>query len=159
GLKLRPESVVPGTGFHLAFAASTRAQVDQFHAAALQHGGKDNGPPGLRPEYEPNYYAAFVIDPDGYRIEAVTKAAEKRRGIFARELLRGARALPLALRRRPSPLHRAPQIPTRDGSIRLPARAVLLEILTRRQIALPEGDRKSLPDPIVVHRKHVRASE
>ncbi|HWK52696.1 MAG TPA: VOC family protein [Steroidobacter sp.] len=75
-LKLVPEGItIPGTGFHLAFAASQREQVDRFHAAALEHGGRDNGPPGLRPEYGPHYYAAFVIDPDGYRIEAVLNTA------------------------------------------------------------------------------------
>ena len=61
----------PGAGFHLAFAAPSRAAVDAFHAAALAHGGVDNGAPGLRPDYGAAYYAAFVIDPDGYHIEAV----------------------------------------------------------------------------------------
>jgi len=61
-------------GFHLAFAATTRAKVTAFHKAALCAGGRDNGAPGLRPEYGPNYFAAFVIDPDGYRLEAVCKA-------------------------------------------------------------------------------------
>lgn len=61
----------PGPGFHLAFAAPSREAVDQFHAAALAHGGQDNGAPGPRPDYGPYYYAAFVIDPDGHRIEAV----------------------------------------------------------------------------------------
>ena len=56
---------------HLAFAAETREQVDDFHRAALKAGGKDNGSPGLRPHYHPNYYAAFVIGPDGHNIEAV----------------------------------------------------------------------------------------
>ena len=55
---------------HLAFQAQDRAMVDAFHAAALAHGGKDNGAPGLR-AYHPNYYAAFVLDPDGNNIEAV----------------------------------------------------------------------------------------
>lgn len=64
---------VPGRGFHLAFSADSRAAVDCFHDAALRHGGRDNGAPGLRPDYGEHYYAAFVIDPDGYRIEAVTK--------------------------------------------------------------------------------------
>ncbi len=63
----------PSPGFHLAFAAKTRAEVAAFHSAALRAGGKDNGAPGLRPEYGPAYYAAFIIDPDGYEIEAVTK--------------------------------------------------------------------------------------
>jgi catechol 2,3-dioxygenase-like lactoylglutathione lyase family enzyme len=56
---------------HLAFIAETRQQVDDFYRAALAAGGKDNGPPGLRPNYNANYYAAFVIGPDGHNIEAV----------------------------------------------------------------------------------------
>ena len=65
----------PGPGFHLAFTAPTREAVVAFHQAALKHGGKDNGAPGFRPGYGPNYYAAFVADPDGYRIEAVINAS------------------------------------------------------------------------------------
>ena len=56
---------------HLAFVAENRQQVDAFYRAALEAGGKDNGAPGLRPQYNANYYAAFVIDPDGHNIEAV----------------------------------------------------------------------------------------
>jgi catechol 2,3-dioxygenase-like lactoylglutathione lyase family enzyme len=56
---------------HVAFAAKNRAAVDAFYAAALANGGRDDGAPGLRPEYHPGYYAAFVLDPDGHRIEAV----------------------------------------------------------------------------------------
>lgn len=56
---------------HLAFAARSRAEVDAFYAAALAAGGRDNGAPGIRAEYHPNYYAAFVFDPDGHNIEAV----------------------------------------------------------------------------------------
>ncbi|MDV3514725.1 VOC family protein [Stenotrophomonas sp. C1657] len=74
-LKLRDDAVAPGPGFHLALAATTRDAVDRFHHAALATGGQDNGPAGLRPDYGERYYAAFVIDPDGHRIEAVTKAA------------------------------------------------------------------------------------
>ncbi len=59
------------TGLHLAFNCSERALVDAFHAAALAAGGKDNGAPGLRAHYHPNYYGAFVFDPDGNNIEAV----------------------------------------------------------------------------------------
>ncbi len=59
---------------HIAFAAENRRQVDAFYRAALEAGGKDNGPPGLRPHYHANYYAAFVIDPDGHNIEAVCHA-------------------------------------------------------------------------------------
>jgi catechol 2,3-dioxygenase-like lactoylglutathione lyase family enzyme len=73
-LKLRDGAAPPGKGFHLAFDAADRKAVDQFHAAALAHGGADNGAPGLRPHYSPTYYAAFVIDPDGYEIEAVHQA-------------------------------------------------------------------------------------
>jgi catechol 2,3-dioxygenase-like lactoylglutathione lyase family enzyme len=61
---------------HLAFAAETRAKVDAFYAAALDAGARDNGPPGLRPRYHPNYYGAFVFDPDGHNIEAVCHAPE-----------------------------------------------------------------------------------
>ncbi|MEZ4316200.1 MAG: VOC family protein [Myxococcota bacterium] len=57
--------------FHLAFRASDRAAVDGFHAAALASGGRDDGPPGIREHYGPGYYAAFVTDPDGHRLEAV----------------------------------------------------------------------------------------
>jgi catechol 2,3-dioxygenase-like lactoylglutathione lyase family enzyme len=56
---------------HVAFTGRDRAAVDAFHAAALAAGGIDNGPPGLRPHYHPNYYGAFVLDPDGHNIEAV----------------------------------------------------------------------------------------
>lgn len=56
---------------HLAFAANDRKVVDAFYEAALSAGGKDNGRPGLRPHYHPNYYAAFVIGPDGHNVEAV----------------------------------------------------------------------------------------
>ncbi len=58
-------------GIHLAFAADSRALVDDFYAAALAAGGRDNGPPGLRPHYHPDYYGAFVLDPDGHNVEAV----------------------------------------------------------------------------------------
>ena len=71
-IKARGKEIeIPGPGFHLAFAAPSRGAVDEFHRAALASGGRDNGPPGLRPQYAPDYYAAFVLDPDGYRIEAV----------------------------------------------------------------------------------------
>lgn len=63
----------PGPGFHLAFAALDRQAVAAFHAAALAHGGTDNGGPGLRAHYGLNYFAAFVTDPDGHPIEAVFK--------------------------------------------------------------------------------------
>lgn len=61
---------------HLAFIAETRQQVDEFYRAALQAGAKDNGPPGLRLNYNANYYAAFVIGPDGHNIEAVCQKPE-----------------------------------------------------------------------------------
>lgn len=68
-------SATEGHGFHLAFAAPSREAIHNFHLQALLHGGKDNGGPGLRPDYGPNYYACFVIDPDGHRIEAVINSA------------------------------------------------------------------------------------
>lgn len=61
----------PSGGFHVAFTAATRAEVDAFYKAAISAGGKDNGGPGLRPHYHPHYYGAFVFDPDGANIEAV----------------------------------------------------------------------------------------
>jgi catechol 2,3-dioxygenase-like lactoylglutathione lyase family enzyme len=60
-----------GQPVHIAFAASDRASVDAFHEEALAAGGRNNGDPGLRPEYHQSYYAAFVFDPDGNNIEAV----------------------------------------------------------------------------------------
>jgi len=71
GNRSESTEISPSPGFHLAFAASDRSSVDAFYVAAMGIGGKENGKPGLRPQYHPNYYAAFVIDPDGYRIEAV----------------------------------------------------------------------------------------
>ncbi|MER8829361.1 VOC family protein [Mesorhizobium sp. M0938] len=71
----RPVSDDRESGLHFCFAAPTRSSVDAFHAGALRAGGSDNGAPGLRTSYGENYYAAFVIDPDGYRIEAYCGAA------------------------------------------------------------------------------------
>lgn len=71
-LKLRPANAgVPGDGFNVAFSAPSRDDVMRFHEAALANGGTDNGGAGLHPEYGPDYLEAFVIDPDGCRIEAV----------------------------------------------------------------------------------------
>ena len=67
------ESFVP---LHIAFVASSREMVDAFHKAAIDAGAKDNGAPGLRPEYSDTYYAAFVRDLDGHKIEAVCRAAQ-----------------------------------------------------------------------------------
>ena len=66
----------PKGGTHVAFAAPTRADVDSFYRAALAAGGLDNGPPGLRPHYHPDHYAAFVLDPDGNNIEAACRRPE-----------------------------------------------------------------------------------
>lgn len=60
-----------GPRIHIAFRVSSRAAVDAFHQAAIAAGGRDHGAPGLRPQYHPNYYGAYVLDPDGYSIEAV----------------------------------------------------------------------------------------
>ncbi len=66
---------LPGNGTHLAFAAATRHAVDAFYAAALANGGSDAGPPGLRPHYHRHYYAAYVRDPDGNKLQAVCHQA------------------------------------------------------------------------------------
>ncbi|KAK3333042.1 Glyoxalase/Bleomycin resistance protein/Dihydroxybiphenyl dioxygenase [Cercophora scortea] len=65
----------PGAGFHLAFNAPTREAVIEFHALAMGFGGRDNGVPGVRKHYGENYFAAFVVDPDGWRLEVVCKAS------------------------------------------------------------------------------------
>jgi catechol 2,3-dioxygenase-like lactoylglutathione lyase family enzyme len=71
---VRGDREAPGAQLHVAFTASERATVDAFHAAGLAAGGTDNGGPGVR-EYSPNYYGAFVLDPDGNNIEAVCHKA------------------------------------------------------------------------------------
>jgi catechol 2,3-dioxygenase-like lactoylglutathione lyase family enzyme len=65
------EQLAPITPVHIAFSARSRAEVDAFYQAALAAGAKDFGAPGVRPQYHPNYYGAFVLDPDGHNIEAV----------------------------------------------------------------------------------------
>ena len=70
GTAERPVKADTSSGLHFCFDAPTRKSVDAFHKAALAEGGKDNGKPGLRADYGDNYYAAFVIDPDGHRLEA-----------------------------------------------------------------------------------------
>jgi catechol 2,3-dioxygenase-like lactoylglutathione lyase family enzyme len=67
---------IPPGPIHIAFSAQTREQVRAFHRAALVAGGRDNGAPGIRAKYHPNYYGAFVFDPDGHNIEAVCHKAE-----------------------------------------------------------------------------------
>jgi len=75
GLPEQPElwmhQGAPSAPIHIAFHAADRDRVDAFHAAALQAGGTDNGAPGLRPQYHPGYYGAYVLDPDGNNVEAV----------------------------------------------------------------------------------------
>lgn len=70
GQATRPVPPEPGSNLHFCFAAPTQEAVDAFHAAALGAGGADNGAPGLRLDYGAGYYAAFTVDPDGYRLEA-----------------------------------------------------------------------------------------
>jgi len=72
----RPVPADDQSGLHVCFSAPTRRSVDGFHAAALAAGGKDNGKPGLRADYGASYYAAFVVDPDGYRLEAYCGGAD-----------------------------------------------------------------------------------
>jgi len=81
GVSGKPELWISGGGgldkpVHIALAAKGRATVDAFYTAAIAAGGRDNGPPGIRAHYHPNYYAAFVRDPDGHNIEAVCHAPE-----------------------------------------------------------------------------------
>ena len=71
----RPVADDDRSGLHFCFQAPTRASVSAFHAAALAMGGRDNGAPGLRESYGPNYFAAFVCDPSGYRLEAYASAS------------------------------------------------------------------------------------
>ena len=72
----REVGVAPAPGMHVCFRAHDRDAVHAFHAAALGAGGRDDGPPGLRTRYHGDYYAAFVLDPDGHRVEAVCHAPE-----------------------------------------------------------------------------------
>jgi catechol 2,3-dioxygenase-like lactoylglutathione lyase family enzyme len=67
----------PAVGTHICFRARDRKAVHEFYEAALAHGGRDDGQPGLRPIYHPDYYGAFVLDPDGHRIEAVCHAPDR----------------------------------------------------------------------------------
>lgn len=71
GVPINRKPATAGNGAHVAFAAATREAVDAFYLAALDQGAADDGQPGLRSEYDPDYYAAFVRDPDGHKIEAV----------------------------------------------------------------------------------------
>ena len=64
----------PPGPIHIAFAAANRAEVRAFHGAAIAAGGRNNGGPGIRAQYHPNYYGAFVFDPDGHNVEAVCHA-------------------------------------------------------------------------------------
>src|SRR6202789_1932136 len=77
-INLRAEmaAVEPGSGVHICLRAKSAGEVDVFHAAALRAGGRSDGAPGLRPHDRVRYYAAFVVDPDGNRIEAVTFPTE-----------------------------------------------------------------------------------
>ncbi|MBT5572173.1 MAG: VOC family protein, partial [Alphaproteobacteria bacterium] len=67
--------IAPSRGSHVGFAAPNSDAVDAFHAAAMAAGARDNGGPGMRPQYSENYYGAFVLDPDGHKIEAMCRSA------------------------------------------------------------------------------------
>ena len=69
-------AAAPGNGVHIAYLVRDRATVDAFHAAALAHGGSDEGAPGLRPQYHPNYYGAYVRDIDGNKLQAVCHSSQ-----------------------------------------------------------------------------------
>lgn len=70
----------PITPIHVSFAARSRQEVDAFYEAAIAAGGRDHGKPGLRPEYHPGYYGAFVLDPDGHNVEAVIHGGQPEAG-------------------------------------------------------------------------------
>ena len=90
---------------HVAFAAPSRAAVDAFHAAGLAAGGRDNGAPGLRVHYHPNYYGAFIDDPSGHHMEAVIHAPPAKAGSKARAKAAPGRSAP----RRAAPRKAAPK--------------------------------------------------
>ena len=69
-------AAAPGNGVHIAYLVQSRATVDAFHTAALANGGSDEGAPGLRPHYHPNYYGAYVRDPDGNKLQAVCHSSK-----------------------------------------------------------------------------------
>jgi|SRR5262245_34438127 len=75
-ITVEPGDLLPSRGMHLCFRAPDRTAVQAFHAAALRCGGRNDGEPGLRPQYHPDYFAAFVMDPDGHRVEAVCHAPQ-----------------------------------------------------------------------------------
>jgi catechol 2,3-dioxygenase-like lactoylglutathione lyase family enzyme len=76
-LYLAPASAAPSSGVHIAFNAPDRASVTRFHRNGLEAGGRDNGAPGLRADYSPTYYAAFLFDPDGNNVEAVCMSSDQ----------------------------------------------------------------------------------
>jgi catechol 2,3-dioxygenase-like lactoylglutathione lyase family enzyme len=75
GAPFNGQAAAPGNGVHIAYMAADRASVDAFHEAALANGGSDEGAAGLRPHYHPNYYGAYVRDPDGNKLQAVCHSA------------------------------------------------------------------------------------
>ncbi len=82
------QSAQPGPGLHISFMANNRKSVDRFHRTALAHGGQDAGLPGDRPHYTRPFYGAFVIDPDGYKIEAVFRGAHSQAPLSHRHPVR-----------------------------------------------------------------------
>jgi catechol 2,3-dioxygenase-like lactoylglutathione lyase family enzyme len=74
-LAREPGHATPGIGLHLSFRARDRAEVQAFHETALRHGGTDAGGPGVRPQYTAGFYGCFILDPDGFKIEAVVREA------------------------------------------------------------------------------------
>ncbi len=98
GLPHDQKSASVGNGAHVGFSARSKAAVDKFHATALAHGGSDNGAPGPRPDYGPEYYGAFVIDIDGNRIEATVhnppKAAKAKPSAKAKKKVKAAARKP-----------------------------------------------------------------
>jgi catechol 2,3-dioxygenase-like lactoylglutathione lyase family enzyme len=123
---------------HIALRAETREQVDAFHAAAVAAGGTDNGAPGLRPHYHANYYAAFVLDPEGHNIEAVSHAAPKVRRAKSAGRSRSAKTGAKRARATKKPAKRSAK-----PAARKPARKLARKPATRRSTGRKTAGRKT----------------
>ncbi len=141
----------PSSGAHLALAADTRLAVDAFHAVALRNGGRDNGKPGLRTQYAPNYYAAFVFDPDGNHVEAVcfVQAAPP---VVHKPVEQPAKpavvAKPAALAKPAAPIK--PAAPVKQAVAKVPAKqepATKTQPKSRKAAAKPKAAAKAVKPP------------
>ncbi len=121
---------------HVAFRAETREQVDQFYAAAMQAGGTDNGPPGLRLHYHANYYGAFVLDPDGHNIEAVCHSS-------LAELNAAARAAAAPKRKKVAKKAAKKKVAAKKAAAKKPAKKVARKatkkVAKKKAVRKPDG--------------------